>query len=130
MRIARGQREILGQDVFHRIDRLRPRALDRAAVVFRRGQHVRAGEEEHCRKAEERKVHAEIAAAAPGDDAIDERCRARQHDGQRHPAVGGIGALIDALGLGRERERLGHFGVGGEEGLRLLERFAGRERLR
>ena len=100
------------------------------AVILRRWQHVRAREKEDRGKAEEREVHAEVAAVAPRDDAVHQRRRTRQHDGQRHPAVGGIRMLVDPLGLGRERERLGHFGVAGEEGLRLLERFAGGERLR
>ena len=134
MGIARRQGEILGQDIFEVGLCLFPRAGDRPFVVLRRGQHVRAGEKEHRGKAEERKVNAEVAAVAPGNDAVDQCRSACDYDRQRHPPVGGIRVLVDALGLGRRGELCRQLRVTGEEFLRLLQLFfralrRGRERI-
>ena len=130
MRVAGGEREVLWQNARHSGLRLLPRALNGPAVVLRRGQNVRAREEEHGGKAEKSEVNAEIAAAAPRDDTVHQRRRAREDDRQRDVAVGGVRALIDALGPGRGREPRGQLGIAGEKAAGALQLLAGTLRLR
>lgn len=60
-----------------------------------------AGKEEDGRQAEQGEVHAHILATDQGRNAVHHGGDARHNNSQRHPAIGGIAAVIDPLGLSR-----------------------------
>lgn len=115
MRVAGGEGKVLGQNIRHGGSAPRPRHARPPCGYSLPWQNVRSREEEHGGKAEEREVDAEIAAAAPRDDAVHQCRRAREDDRQRDPAVGGICVLVDALGLGGCGKLSGQLGIAGGE---------------
>ena len=109
---------------------LLPSGGDRPLVVLHGGNDLRTGEQEHHRQSQQGEVHTEALLPPPGNDAVDCGDQARQHDGQRHPFMGGIGVLIDPLGLGRSGKPVRQLRIAGEEGSGLFQLLPGRLCLR
>ena len=70
------------------------------------------GEQEHRRQAEQGKVDAHaVGAPDHGHHAVYQGDESGDDDGQGHPLIAGVGAVVDPLGLGRLGQAAGQVGV-------------------
>ena len=110
---------------FHGGEGVQPVLLDGLAVVLSRGEDMQAGEEEDGGQAQQQEVEAGAVLLHQAPDAVDQRHKARQHDGHGHPAVGVVAAVLDALGLGGGGEFGRELRLFLQDGLGLLQLLAG-----
>ena len=99
-------------------------------VVAGSGQDADPREHEDGRQPEQGKVDAETAGPLQdGGDAEQQRGQPQHCDGQRHPAVAGLAALVRPLAPGRLAQLLGQLRLLVQVGGRVLQRADGALRL-
>ena len=123
MGIAGGEREVRRDQLFHVLDGGLPFGGDGLFIVAGGGEYLGTGKQEGGSKAQQQEVEAGVVAAYQLFDTIDQRDDTCHNNGQSHPAVGGIGALVDPLGFGGSGQTGGLLRERGQVDFCLLQLF-------